>query len=1042
MYLLTMIWIISIMFVCSFCANFDPLTPKLRADVGLLSVNIPPGQLREKYWLHNIIVDLPCIDEVVTPSIPVIVSEMNMSASAIMHSIDSVNLTTAHEGTEYRVQGSLKALRITFNLFHKLIKTVRKKYNRVNSGPATLWGILNKKRCSNNNNNDVLVNTKGTIGRERYRVRRDTSRRSNPDGANTFNLAGTGHTLNYHQETPDDTPTTLNLYHRLTNRTISGLNTLDREVEVDGRQLPEGRIASEKIVQDAMAYDQQCEITLDDRLAYITCVLKQPEKESLCYKSKLKCNKSGSLPRGKRGAFDFLGDIQNKLYGVATDAQLKAVHYLLNDMHNESIRNSQEIQLIRNETMTLNNYLVKGLTHLSRHLYDEISNLSHSVQVWANNVDDNLHSVNVDMQEINQVSMIHTATLTINVYSHILHSMVSALDAVTNHYQDTMASISQHTISPRFFSDDLLSQLWKTISTNSMSHLQIADSDTELSLLISSIFSTYTTRSKLIIVLRIPLVLHSQDITFWDPRSVPIIKDQYSYEVVMQDNILIIDEANKAWAVIDYTDYIICIKGLNRICEVDMIWTSWDSPCCHLSVHLTKYRSHDICQVRKTNHNEGDIPFIVSSGARSWLISTNRDKMEAQLTCAGYQGVPSHNSVQKLPLLGIVSLPLFCEMAIGNHKIHSPYSQIGSTEMLIVSSIEEVHHEYQDFIVVNLTKEVPFLSYQHHNKPAQPTLTENTLFNKDVTSIKELNDKLKKGKSVYFDDISRLQSKFEKDEVTYYDTFSSLSHYITTFHLWDFLIPLPSVFNVIIIAWLSWLTFRGTGVPHTPIGAALTLMSLSHQGFAYPTGNINTTSTASTISHCESIHVWLSWVPVVCLVGMILLHVHIISLLYLYYTELSIRLGWTSVNRLQIHHSGENRLHIGILLNFHSLLGGLVTCREIVVQVATLPSKQDDWYLSSESRNLSKAISGSFYRSSKEIRIKIDWKMICLRSRLFTSVDTCQDLPSIILLYKTDIYNMVRTNLPWYWWKCEVEGITSIAIAKPLMGNYLYNCLY
>lgn len=1042
MTLMMLLLILSITHIYTFNINFEPLTPKLRADIGLLSVNIPPGQLREKYWLHNLIIDLPCIDDVVTPNILVVASEMNMSASAIVKPIMSVNLTLAHKKTEFRLQGPLKALKVTHNVFKKLLISVVRRYNYINSGPVTLWGILDRNRCVGEKTNDVLEDTKETMIDEGDRARRDTSRKLDVDRVNILNIEGTGHTFNFHQARAEDSNPTLKLSNHFTNQIVPRLNVLDRDVTIDGSQLPEGRVFSERIVQDTMRYDQQCGITLMDRVSYITCVLQHPEKEALCYKDKLKCHGNEPTSRERRGLIDFLGDIQNKLYGVATEKQLKNVHDLINDVHNESLRNSQEIQLIRNNTMTLNNNIVKGLEHLSQNLYQEISKLSHSIQLWANSVDDNLQTINAEMQEINTISMIHTATLTINAYAHILRDMINALDTLTSHYQDALTGISHHTIPPRFLKEDLLSELWMKISANIMSNLQIAESDTKLALLTSSIFSTYTTRTKLIIVLRIPLVLNSKDISFWDPRSIPIIKGLHSYEVIIQDDVLILNQATKEWAIMDHTDYTICIRDLNQICEIDIIWTSWSSPCCHLSVHLTQYETHDICQVRRTSHSEGDIPFIVASGARSWLISTNKDKMEAHLTCAGYQGVPSHNSVQMLPLLGIVSLPLFCEMTIGNHRIHSPYAQVGSSEMLVASSVEEIHYEYQDFIVVNITKEVPFLSFQHHNKFIQPTISGNILFDHDITTIKKLNEKLMKEGSLYFDDINQLKSKFNEDEVTYNSSLSNLSNYLTSFHLWDYLIPTPSIFNIIIIAWLSWLTFRGTGTPHSPTGAALALMTPNRQSFAHPTGIMNTTSVVTTLPHDSSVQMWLAWIPLVCLVGMVLLHLHIQSLLYLYYTKLSIRLGWTPVNRLQIQHSGENRLNVGILLKFQSVLGRVITRREIVVQVATLPSKQSDWYVDTESHTYYKAISGKFHRLSKEIRINIDWNMICLKSRLFASVDTCQDLPHIILLYKTDIYSMINKHLPWYWWRCEVETITSIAVAKPLIGEYLYNYLY
>ncbi|QPB73964.1 glycoprotein [hymenopteran chu-related virus 123] len=1023
-------------------SSFEPLTPKLRSDIGLLSVNIPPGQIREKYWLHNLIVDLPCIDEAVTPNILVVASEMNMSASAIMKPIVSVNFTQTHKKTEYRIQGPLKTLKMTYNIFKKLIVTVVKRYKLMNTGPATLWGLLDKTRCMNGQVNDVLEDTQKTMNHEEKRIRRDVSKRYEPDKANILNIAGTGHTFNFHQARNDGTTSPLNLSDHFTRHVIPRINTLDRDVIVDRPQLPEGRIFSENIVQDTMTYDQQCGITIADRLSYVTCVLLYPDKERMCYENKLKCHRINTSVREKRGLFDFIGDIQNKLYGVATEKQLKNVHKLINDVHNESLRNSQEIQLIRNNTMTLNNHLVNGLEHLSQNLYHEISKLSHSIQVWANGVDENLYSITAEMQEISMISLIHTATLTLNAYVHILRDMVNALDTLTAHYQDALTSISHHTISARFINDDLLTELWNKISTNTISNLEIAKSPTKQALLTSSIFSTYTTRTKLVIVLRIPLVLKTNDITFWDPRSVPIIKGQYSYEVVMQDNILILNQARKEWAFMDHTDYIICIRELNQICDVDLIWTSWSSPCCHLSVHLSQPESLDTCQIKRAVYDKGDVPFIVASGARSWLISTNRDKMEAQLSCAGYQGVPSHNSIRTLPLLGIVSLPLFCEMRIGNHRIHSPYSQIGASEMLVASAIEEIHYEYQDFIIVNISKEVPFLSSPHHDKFIQPAGADNILFDHDITTIKELNKKMKSDSSLYLDDINRLKSKFEKDEVTYNSSISDLSSYITSFRLWDYLIPTPSVFNIGIVAWMLWLTLRGSGVGHTPAGAALALMSPSHQSFAHPIGNLTTTSNHTPPVTCNVIHTWISWVPIVCLVGMILLHLHMKSLLYVYYTKLSIRLGWTPVNRMYIQHSGENRLNLGILLRFTSLFGQIITRREIVVQAATLPSKQDDWYLTNNSHQYPKAISGSFYRFSKEVRIRVDWNLICLKSRLFTSVDTCQDLPPTLLLYKTDIYSMINKHLPWHWWKCEVESITSIAVAKPLIGDSLYNYLY
>lgn len=1023
--------------------SFVPASPVLRSDVGLLSVNVQPVFIREKYWLHSVAFHMPCVDDVIKPGIIAMTNDMNYSTVSIMKMAHGIDLVSLHLESKERIIGPIKSLNQTHRIFLEKLRSVRKLYFEVMGSPVHLWGILSPTRCSVKNDNDIGEDAYHEAHNNSKRAKRELPLDRGGDKHNIINIEGSGHTFIFNHEgtKAHDPPLDVAALSIPLGSQDPVVDTLTTPTKGEGQMFM--RIS--KIAQQEKEIDpQSCQITQNQRLKYLKCYFYQGNDESTCYTKHLKCNSSYS--RSKRGLFDFIGDIQNKLFGIATDQQLKKLHTIMTDLNAEIAANSNEIKLLRNSTMTLSTLTSNALTNISQSVYAELDGLTSSLHTWAIGIEANIKRSEETNQETHLAISLTTSSITLHSYIHILNNIYTSLTDVRDYYSTLHTLVTSKEFPAMLSQEKYLDSLWGKITSSIPDYLSIPNALTKTKILQSNIYQMYATDNHLVILIRIPIILNPMDIKFWDPRSVPVIRGEVAYKVKIEEDILITNERNKEWATMNHIDYMTCMTRGNRVCEQMFIWSSFNHPNCHLSLHNHAPGSKHACLIHEFGIDKTDLPYAVYSDTRTWLFSTDKSSSEATLRCASTRGLPARVSSLTLPHLGLLQIPKQCSLELGSKRIHSPISEIGRSDYEVSEVLEGVDLQNEDDLISNLTIEVPFLLNMHIPRFEPQHHSDNTLFTRNIININELNQKMNSDKTLFDNEVTKLQSTVIKDEKSYNLSISSLSSFFGNFSLPHFIIPFPSLFNLVMVTWVSFLTWKMffTQSPLTATGMAMSLLpgsSDKHQSFALSLSshldNSSNVTSSDAVHSCYKSNSMI-WIPSICLVLMIVLHIHTRYIVRLYTRKTALRLGWVPVNQNNVQHVGENRLTVGVLLSFLSIFGRVLTRREMVIQVTTLPGSPDSWYVEKKSSVNDGSITGSYNRLSYAACFHINWNNICIRSHSHTDLDTCQDLPRDIKIDTEDIYHVTKYRVPWYWWEAKATAITSISISKYTDNSRLY----
>ncbi len=1029
--------------------SFIPLDPILKSDIGLLSVNIPPVYIKEKYWLHTIGIEMPCLDDAIKPNLMIITSEMNYSTTALLQMTKNIDFTKITPESQGRLVGPLNSFNQSYNIFLEILQKVRSKYIDISHKHVKLWGLLDRSRCNYKPYNDILEDTKISIEKQLIRNKRDDNNALDPTKHNVINIEGSGHTFIFHHgQSPILSQTPSNVVDNDA-ELLLGSNTDHLAKKVSESILKDGQMFAkyqDHLLKPEALLKSTCNVNPIKRIKYIRCVVEHSIDESLCSNKYLVCDPQNK--RRKRGLFNFLGDVQNSLFGVATDDQLGKLHTIVDDVGNISKLNSQEIVVLRNNTISLSVNMMASMSNLSTNIYSELTSLTNKIQSWATNIEDNVKALDIHVQESAVISTLATATLTLHTYIHLLNDMSIHLNLFGKHYEHLMNIVNHKSFSLSMLPFAHLSDLWKTIDHSLDKHLTIIDNNDRLHTLESNIFQIYTTQTHMIVLIRLPVVLSPQSLTFWDPRTVPIMRQDLAYELSIRDDILIINNERDEWTTMTRIEYAICLSYEGRLCSQSLVWSTKQKMSCHPSLHTDKSSPSSKCLVRKTDVDPAEAPIIVSSDSRTWLISTLGNLGSAILTCTESNGLPTHKGSIEIPVIGLIQIPKHCSLNMGDRVIHSPYSEIGSSTIDLPSLIDDYQLPFDKAIIMNLTMDVPFLLTQHVHKLKKLDVSKDIIFDQSLSDINVLNKRMREENLIYTDKVQKLQYQLSKDEKTYNMSLSGIKSFFSHLSLPELIIPLPSVYNVLIIIWLMYLTYTRQAQPNRLVNSGLASALLpeglmKHQSFALPTeygtnGSLNRSHDGNNMSAYTLDH-YLVWIPSVCLITMIVLHYHVIKHLTHQVTKLSARLGWIPENKKTIQHAGENKLLIGILLKFYTPWGRKVTRRQVVIQVATLPGRFTSWYADNTKSIKMKTITGVYRRYNTYADMTINWSNICIKSRDFKLIDTCQELPKDVSFLVNDLQSVVKKHLPWFWWRVEAESITHIAISKKSDCEKLYD---
>lgn len=476
--------------------EFMPTTPVLKSDIGLLSVNVPPVSMREQYWLHSHAFPIKCLHESISPNLLVLSLEMNFSTTAIMKMISSINITVLSDDGQQRILGPIRAVNSTYKIFLDHLLEVRSRYHAISGKPLELWGLLKEGRCDQGATNDIEDDIVSTSAGGKDRERRDINSILDPKKHNVFNIEGTGHTFVFnHGSPPADNHTSIgkfdvvdvNLRSDSPSNGVPPTNTF---------KLSEGRIFS-RLQNQAMGASESippsCIVSPENRLKYLTCVSDYNRPEATCYSKYMQC--TPNYMRKRRGLLNFLGDMQNSLFGVATEEQVKKLHDIVNDVSNISLANAESIEILRNSTLSISQHTMDALDHLSTSIYSELDKLTASIHTWSTGLEDNVRRMMENSQEGAFISSLSTSTATIHTYIHILTRMLTTLDQIERYYVKLSELASHRIISPSLVTPRYLSKLWNKVNSVLDDGLELPGTIFKVELAQNSIFQIYSTNT-------------------------------------------------------------------------------------------------------------------------------------------------------------------------------------------------------------------------------------------------------------------------------------------------------------------------------------------------------------------------------------------------------------------------------------------------------------------------------------------------------------------------------------------------------------------
>lgn len=442
------------------------------------------------------------------------------------------------------------------------------------------------------------------------------------------------------------------------------------------------------------------------------------------------------------------------------------------------------------------------------------------------------------------------------------------------------------------------------------------------------------------------------------------------------------------------------------------------------------------------------LPALVPSDHRTWLVSSGRDDMIADVNCVGSGSLPSRRFSMLIPSVGLIQVPTHCRFSMQGRNIHSPYESAGSSFEEVHEILDRLDLGISEAIVNNLTVDIPFLKDIHVQRFSRPPINDDTLFANDIIEISQVNTKMRSDNKLYANTIDKMSAQLSEDEKAFNMSLSGVTSYFKSFSWPSLVVPVPSLYNICVLIWLIALTYHilKPRTTFSPAGAAMALLPeslMKHQSFAAVITATNVTQpildTLRQNPSKQSGGSLLMWVPVICLIVMVIFHIHIVTTLSTTRTKLANQLGWVPVNKNTVQHVGENKIIMGILLKFTTICGQRVIRRQSVIQVATLPGRPNSWYIKDQRTVPEGSITGKFNRWSKYAVFSINWKNICIRSKDFEEIDTCQELPPLIKIKSADMYCHTKSHLPWLWWSAEAETVTSISISQNTDSDRIYD---
>uniref|UniRef100_A0AAT9JAG1 Glycoprotein n=1 Tax=Blatta orientalis aliusvirus 1 TaxID=3133477 RepID=A0AAT9JAG1_9VIRU len=778
--------------------------------------------------------------------------------------------------------------------------------------------------------------------------------------------------------------------------------------------------------------------------------------------------KEGGHPgRMKRGVFDFIGDIQNSLFGIATEDMITDNTKMLETVQQQITNNKDMIVKATSDFQSF----VEVQQRQTQELIGSISSRLVDVNTIVEDITSRVNNQSRQVTDLS-VSLSHALmAITFDVHlSYIeakLHKLAQEVDELNNWAGGLANMVQTGHLDLRVIPPPELNNIIHNISTSMGETSMLLPAPDVLKRYQVDSSRVYAVLGQIRVMTRFPVIDKLSQYSTWRLRSVPIsLGNAWSMLSVPEP---VIVSCAHGWVTLDELQYASCVNHPLRDCRVSVAWnTDWLGSCA-ASLFKRSGKSGQLCRVAISPFIELDVNktvvFATMTGPTSWLVSSSNSTCTYQIICPNRNNDLEYQSFNGDQVFEL-EVPANCSAAIGSILLVPRRDYLGNSTHAHAGYVplwDQIPHDR----AVHLN--MPSFATRKYEKPLQwqsanPLTKDVKLLTPETgQQISAILESSQREVAAYITRADALEAAAAEQLQDIRAQASSVAGW-RGWLMWAMLGSLVVVVGVLAARhcastgmWaLPLLGARSVtaqisldrifkaerappqaigqtppaALPHTPQLAITTVAS------SPPT----TAATAIAVLHESQAWKWImSILPIVMLLimlGMLMLHRrHNKHLLKIIWTQS----GYVAMNTQAIHSAGEARVLATFVINVSTIFTR-ATPHDIPVQLCTLPGLAQGWECV-ETGSLSNFIPvSSQWVITGDCKWQVNWGPLCLRHPSLPGVDTCSELPHEIVITKQDLCMSLPSVLNSHIMHISVVGLKKLELATRDGSRVLWQC--
>nr|AWA82258.1 hypothetical protein [Mogami virus] len=665
-----------------------------------------------------------------------------------------------------------------------------------------------------------------------------------------------------------------------------------------------------------------------------------------------------------------------------------------------------------------------------------------------------MDEVDAEAKKLKLVELTSYATSAIATAGAYIQVINHKLDGIEAWFRSLKNSIQNQLVDVEILNGGTMDQLIAKIESSLPADRTIVPSWLKLQYLDAHSVSVFATKSDLVIIYRIPLILKSKDLKAYQITSLPFQIGNAS----MSDNgyylastlsipwrYVLADMTNQLWVGFTKVEWNECESRGDKTCLEAYEWRLLKPTECLPSLvlpHLGAKERGQMCSVVTERLQAGVTSSVITP--MLWMVSVIGPKNQLWIECKKKTDQSATEiTTQDIHGLNLIRVEPGCRTSIGNLRLTGRYTyksesfgeSINGVELMTIEGFPKVTlEELKSFLSIDSVKNLNRTTKMFDDTTSLLTNAQSTVseLRKKLESI----DKLKTIEPIY--------TQMDKQSTKLADDMK----------FWSFeFIPLwfkvgagvgGTLLTLIVMYKLMTLCKSPTHMALAAIPPLTQEMRTFAASIAPETSTIKPAHDTSedilailSKVHNNYYHVVSIGLGIIMLCLMVyciwMQHGHVLPVMkkMLYFQ------GIFPFNTTLAHHPGESPITMTILCEFISLFGKVARF-EIGVQAATLPSPGKQWRCKLGSDGQKALIASTSYRFLNNLNFRINWQDVCIQSNII-EIESCSAMPPTIKLPMSEVIMQVLGNEPWLWYKINPLIITKIFVGQGHQKRVLYS---